>query len=189
MRKGTAFHSFVRKQLDPAFKDIEVIVHPDDKDDVLDWTCRLMTKWKPPEGALWETEMFVDGAGMLAANDNGCLYTGHADVLWTEGDTAVVLDFKSGKHRLGKPHESIQLAAYGVPYAHSVGAKALKLGFYWARSAEFEWGELDQDGIRAAWERVKYAALLEARPVVGPHCKSCWHRIKKTCFVYQGDGK
>lgn len=186
--KGTAFGALARfhyTRHHVAAKDADLAMsklNADDTREVQGWLDKLMSSgWAPPEHAEWETPLLVGPDGRLVKSEGEAIYTGHPDVWWASADVLDLYDFKSGKHKLGHPAESLQLASYLVPLAKMTGAKRARIGFYWARTGEWQRCTLDEEGIAQAWERAKYAAGLPEVPRVSEDCRKCWHFKFKRC--------
>lgn len=115
------------------------------------------------------------------------LTAGRADIAWTErhGDLliAVILDVKTGRFAPERPASNPQIWSLGLSFADRVGAQALRVGLYYARTGAFDWYpgadefvRLDSEEAAQRWDDVTNLAMLDEEPRPGPWCDSCWEK-------------
>lgn len=189
---GDAFHAAVAAHYRPSFEEFQAAravamgrLARDEREEVTAMVQRLTDDWMAPEGARFEVPVAVDRHGLSCGPDDpNLLSSGTTDCEWSDGDEAVVLDFKSGARAewtVPIPRDNLQLALYGFGCADRFGKPKMRLGIYLAREGKWLWDTIALNSRIATdlWERTRAAALRDpAEAVVGPHCSDCYVRLK-----------
>jgi hypothetical protein len=164
---------------------------------------RLLAQWTPPEKIMVEMALGLGEHGsylrvtepephvyVADANAGEALLTaGRADLVYLEGDTVVVLDWKTGKYTPEDPATNLQLWALGIAAGELTRAEHIKVGLYMAQPGTFLWSTDNAKPVARRsleWSRrfadVQEAARVSAAgtPVPTPdNCRSCWE--KRNC--------
>lgn len=122
-------------------------------------------------------------------DDPEAITAGTADAYWEPLDgTVYVADLKASEYT-SKP-DSLQLHAYGHAIASKLRVPSYCPGIFAATEGLWAWGDVvevesfEAEDIR---DRLRVAILnTEGPAVLGPHCASCWQRVR--CPEYYAPG-
>lgn len=104
---------------------------------------------------------------------------GTFDVGW-HTDTAYLGDLKKTRFAAPDGPRSLQLYAYGIPFAKKHGCDKLRTGIWDCTEGRWEWSDpVDLYGFegQALTSRVLAAAMNDSELTMGSHCKSCYARL------------
>lgn len=168
---------------DPKALDLKVSLTPEEIAEVNTWHAPLPIEVNGRRlvyaDAVKELPVGLTMDGRYA--ESGEVLTGGTlDLAWLYEDVAYVGDLKKSTYRVSDGPDSLQLAAYGLAFASKVGATHLALGLWDLTEGFWTWGnliDLEWDGP-ALFQQVKVAALNRGGFATGPHCRSCFSRMR-----------
>jgi hypothetical protein len=169
--RTTTIHEAYRMALASVDEDVRV--------EVVDMVGRWLEVRKQicPEHVDVEVEMALDADGVPCPIDSpDAFVTGHADICWTEGDVAIVGDYKTGQPK----DSAIQVGTYGLAYSAMKGLTKFKTAIIYlqpGKDPDIRWSPvIEGDAAEVLWQQIVVAAGKGPEPVVGPHCESCFQR-------------
>ena len=184
MDRGTQFHAMAEAWIKTGWL-------PPCSDAELDtWLGMLAMQWSPT-GARAEVAWGLRADGSYAAVDvpephvyvarDGAelLTAGTADIVQDCGYHVLVADIKTGSWPVRPARTNSQVLAAGLALMDDGEKAAFQPAIYYARSGEWDYGDVIDVGSRAwvdALKQVRAEATLPPEPRPGAWCAACWER-------------
>ena len=145
-------------------------------------------EWLPES---WTAKGTPERKVQLRDPESGDLVTeGTADLVSVEGETVSVLDWKSGRG-FGVPpvDDNLQLHAYALAVAlETPGATHYQIVLAFTDREHIQVSRLyHEDEWFSMLDRIKRAATRRPVAVVGPHCDSCFERLRCPAHLLPAD--